>query len=116
MPIDLLDAAVNLAVRSSDVMSALDDESLRVRNLQPGKYTLRIDGDTVGTYPSAKLEEGINLAELATPMTKQAAEVLTLTYDHNEIHFARWRLVGLALEKYALKRKEPAMEGVARLG
>src|SRR5260370_41925207 len=101
MPIDLLDAAVNLAVRSSDVMSALDDESLRVRNLKPGTYTLRIDGDTVGTYTSAQMEDGINLAELATPMAKQAAEVLMLTYNHNEIHFARWRLVEIALEKFA---------------
>jgi lysophospholipase L1-like esterase len=115
MPIDWPDAAVKLAVQSSDLMSALDDEALRVRNLQPGKYTLKIDGEAVGTFASGQLEDGINLAELVTPMSKQAWEVLLLTYHHNSIHFARWRLVGLALEKYALKQKQPAMEALDRL-
>jgi hypothetical protein len=115
MPIDFSDAAVKLAVQSSDVISALDNESLRVRNLAAGKYTLKVDGETVGTFTSAKLEEGINLAELTTPMSKQAAEVLLATYHHNEIHFARWRLVGFALEKYTLKGKRAAMKALDRL-
>ena len=115
MPIDWSDAAVKLAVQSSDLMSTLDDERLRVRNLQAGKYTLRIDGETVGTFTSAQMEVGINLAELATPMSKQAAKVLVLTYNHNEIHFARWRLVQFALEKYTLKRKQAAVEALDRL-
>jgi lysophospholipase L1-like esterase len=115
MPIDWSDAAVKLAVQSSDLMSTLDDERLRVRNLQAGKYTLRIDGETVGTFTSAQMEVGINLAELATPMSRQAAKVLMLTYNHNEIHFARWRLVQFALEKYTLKRKQAAVEALDRL-
>jgi lysophospholipase L1-like esterase len=115
MPIEWSDAAVKLAVHCSDLMSTLDDEALRVRNLQPGKYTLKIDREAVGTFASKQLEDGINLAELATPMSKQASEVLSLTYHHNNIHFARWRLVGFALEKYALKQKQPAMETLDRL-
>ena len=69
----------------------------------------------MGTYTSAQMEDGINLAELATPMAKQAAEVLMLTYNHNEIHFARWRLVEFALEKFTLKRKQAAVEALDRL-
>jgi lysophospholipase L1-like esterase len=115
MPIDFSDAGVKLAVQSSDVISALNDESLRVRNLKAGKYTMTIDGEKVGTFTSEQMEDGINLAELATPMSKQASEVLLATYHHNEIHFARWRLVGFALEKYTLKRKQAASEALDRL-
>jgi lysophospholipase L1-like esterase len=115
MPIDLSDPAVKLAVQSSDVMSALNDESLRVRNLKAGKYRLKIDGDTVGTFTAAEIEKGINLAELVTPMSKQSAEVLLATYYHNGLHFARWRLVEFSLEKYTLQKKQAAVEALDRL-
>jgi hypothetical protein len=45
------------------------------------------------------LAQGINLAELSTPMTRQAAEVHVLTLRHNNIHAARWRQIQVPLEK-----------------
>lgn len=99
MPVDLKDPLTQLAVSSSDFFAALDQETLRVRHLDPGTYELKIDGDGVGDFTAAQLESGINLAELATPMSKQAAEVHALTLKHNNVHFFRWRTLQTVLEK-----------------
>ena len=115
MSIDWSDAALKLAVQCSDIMTALDQEPLRVRNLGPGKYTLRIDGQAVGDFTATQLDAGINLAELSTPMSAQAKDVLMATFHHNEMHFARWRLVEFSLEKYKLEGKRAAVEALDRL-
>jgi lysophospholipase L1-like esterase len=93
MPVDLKDAATSLAINSSDFMDALNRETLKVSGLSGNEYTLRIDGEKVGLFPRAQLEEGINLALYTTPMTKQAQQVHRLTLQHNDIHFTRWRQV-----------------------
>jgi hypothetical protein len=98
MPIDWKDAPVALAIRSSDFLAALDQEMLRVSGLAAGSYTLKIDGDTVGNFSAEQLGQGINLAEYATPMAKQAADVHKLTLGHSNIHFARWRMVQVPLD------------------
>jgi hypothetical protein len=97
-PIDWKDEAVALSVHSSDILTALDQETLRVSGLVAGSYTLKIDGDAVGSFSADQLARGINLAEYATPMVKQAAEVHKLTVEHNTIHFARWRMVQVPLD------------------
>src|SRR5262249_50807378 len=61
--------------------------------------SLRIDGEAVGTYSAEQLSSGINLAELATPMARQAANVHALTLQHNAIHATRWRQVQVPLQK-----------------
>ena len=63
-----------------------------------GAYTLKIDGEPVGDFSAEQLSAGINLAELATPMSKQAAEVHALTLKHNNVHFFRWRTLQTTLE------------------
>jgi hypothetical protein len=76
----------------------LDQERLRVSGLAAGNYTLKIDGETVGNFTADQLGEGINLAEYATSMTRQAAGVHKLTLAHNAVHFARWRVVEVPLD------------------
>ena len=49
------------------------------------------DDEAVGTFPADRLAQGIDLAELVTPMMRQAAEVHALTRRRNNIHAARWR-------------------------
>ena len=98
MPIDWKDTAVALAVHSSDFLSALNQEMLRVSGLAAGNYTLKIDGEIVGNFSADQLAQGINLAEYATPMSKQAADVHKLTLGHNNIHLARWRMVQVPLD------------------
>ena len=84
---------VQLAFSSSDFIDALDREVLTVTGLGPGRYTLKIDGQTVATYSADQWRAGVNLAEAETPMSKQALEVLQLTYRHNVLHWARWHLI-----------------------
>ena len=98
MPVDPKDPVVALAVASSDFIETLNQQTLRVSGLDEGTYTLKIDGDAVGDFPSAQLAAGINLATMATPMTKQAAEVHALTLKHNNVHFFRWRTLQTTLE------------------
>jgi lysophospholipase L1-like esterase len=98
MPVDLRDPVIALAVASSDFMDALNQEGLRVTGLAAGSYTLRIDGESVGTFTAANLESGLNLATLPTPMVKQAAEVHSHTLKHNNVHFFRWRTLQTTLE------------------
>jgi lysophospholipase L1-like esterase len=99
MPVDLRDATVALSVRSSDFVETLNQQTLKIRGLAAGRYTLRIDGEPVGSFGAEQFASGINLAELPTPMARQAAEVHALTLKHNNIHFVRWRQVQVPMEK-----------------
>jgi len=114
MPVEWKDDVVALAVRSSDFLAALDHERLRVSGLASGNYTLKIDGETVSAFTAGQLGEGINLAEYATPMAKQAAEVHKLTLEHNSIHFARWRMVQVPLDGqgFALAPAETSLDSL----
>jgi len=97
MPVDLRDPAMGLAVGSSDFVQTLNQQTLRVRGLD-GRYTLKIDGESIGEFSGAQLGEGLNLATIPTPMAKQAAEVHALTLKHNNVHFFRWRTLQTVLE------------------
>ena len=93
MPVDLKDPVVALAVRSSDFLQTLNQQTLKVRGLSAANFNLKIDGDEIGSFTKEQLAEGINLAILPTPMAKQAAEVHKLTLQHNNLHFQRWRQI-----------------------
>ncbi len=115
MPIDLSDKVVALAVHSSDLVEALDQEPLKVTGLAAARYSLTIDGEKVGDFTRQQLEEGINLAVLPTPMSKQAAKVHDLTLKHNDVHFASWRDVQVALEDYKLSLEPAAVDALDKL-
>jgi lysophospholipase L1-like esterase len=87
------DPFVALAVHSSDLMEALDQETLRIQGLAPGKYELRIDDRTVGAFDQDQLAAGINLAPLETPMLDQARLVAFDTERRNDIDKTRANLV-----------------------
>jgi lysophospholipase L1-like esterase len=97
MPVDLNDPAVALAVKSSDFLPALNQQTLKVTGLSGANFDLKIDGDEVGSFSREQWAEGINLATLPTPMAKQAAEVHKLTLQHNNVHFQRWRQIEVPL-------------------
>jgi len=115
MPFDAKDSVLMLAVRSSDFIETLNRQPLKVTGLSEPRYTLRIDGEPVGTFTREQLAEGLNLAVLPTPMARQAAEVHQLTLAHNNIHAARWRQVQVPLEKYHAERAPAAMEALDAL-
>lgn len=106
---------VSLVLRSSDVADGLNSEPLKVTGLKSGVYTLKIDGDTVGTFNSDELARGVNLGTRETPMSKQADEVYQLTVSHCNIHNDRWRTVQVPLEKYNLAATQPAEQSADAL-
>jgi lysophospholipase L1-like esterase len=87
------DPFLDLAVRSSDLIEALDQEVLRIDGLPPGKYQLRIDDRSVGIFDHDQLTSGVNLALLETSMLQQARMVAFDTERKNEIDKARAGLV-----------------------
>lgn len=103
-PLDGQNSPESVAAYSSDFFPAMDDQPLRVKNLKPGGYTLRIDGEPVAMYPADQFARGINLAALETPMLKQAREILKLVNQAGDLHLGRWRLVQVPLARYGLPR------------
>ena len=99
MPVDLQEALTVLALKSSAFSDALNRQPLKVRSLSAATYSLRIDGQVVGSFSSEQLAAGINLAELPTPMVDQAAAVHALTLQHTAIHNTRWRQVQVPLQR-----------------
>ena len=90
--LDPADPLVALVLKSSDFVTALDQETLMVRGLTPTThYMITIDGAEIKDFTGEQLAQGINLATLDTPMTQQANTVLALTRKHNDQHFERWR-------------------------
>lgn len=108
-------ALMALAIHSSDVTEALNEEPLRITGLKPGSYGLRIDGTVVGSFSNADLANGVNLAVLNTPMAQQANEVYELTVAHATIHNDRWRNIQVPLAKYELPEAKPAMDSLDSL-
>src|SRR5262249_11570256 len=87
MPIELKNPVIALAVKASDVEEALNREVLRVTGLGSARYRLAIDGAEVAEFSKDQLAAGVNLAEYATPMMRQALAVHRLTIHHNDLHF-----------------------------
>ena len=88
---------IALAIQSSDLATALNNEPLIVTGLHNGVYALRIDGEDIGTYTNDQLTNGVNLGLLKTPMSDQAMEVYQLTTQHVDLHWDRWRHVQVPL-------------------
>jgi len=112
MPVDLNDPIVALAVKSSDFLQALDQETLKVTGLSAANFNLKIDGEEAGSFSREQLAEGINLATLPTPMAKQAAEVHKLTLHHNNIHFQRWRQIQVPFAEDKTPKVQKAAQGL----
>jgi lysophospholipase L1-like esterase len=110
MPYDPSNPVTALVMRCSDFIQALNQEPLRVTGLKAQHYTLKIDDETIGTFTPAQLAEGINLAELSTPMSKQAMTVETLTEKHNMVHFGRWRMIQVPLAGLSAPHLQQALD------
>jgi lysophospholipase L1-like esterase len=114
MPIDVSDAPTVLALRASDFLEALDQETVKVTGLAAARYSLKIDGEHVGTYSNDVLAQGINLAAVQTPMLKQAMDVHYLTRLHNDVHFTRWRQVQVPHGKDITPTLQKSMDALDR--
>lgn len=115
MPIDMRDPVIALAVQSSDVIKDLNQEILKVSNATASEYTLKIDGEDLGSFSREQLGNGVNLAELSTPMMRQAADVHRLTLRHNDIHFNRWRQIQVPLQDLDAEKVNRATDALDSL-
>ncbi len=61
------------------------NEKVTVRDLAPGRYDLKIDGQLIGTYTSGQLAAGVELEENSkTPQFQQAVKVAELNKQKND--------------------------------
>jgi lysophospholipase L1-like esterase len=100
--------SVDLAIRSSDITAALNQQVLKVEGMPSGTYSLKIDGTSVGAFNNDQLATGVNLAVLKTPATDQAMKVYQLANSHEEIHYDRWRNIDVPLAEYKMPESTPA--------
>jgi hypothetical protein len=90
----------------------LDQQTLKVTGLVASQYRLKIDGIDLGLFSKEQLNEGIDLAELSTPMLKQALEVHDLTLKHNSLHAARWQELQVGLANKSLPHLQAALDAL----
>ena len=118
MPIETFpsDELLQLALRSSDFMDALNRETLAVTGLTPSrKYAVKIDGQTIATHSADQWGAGVDLSQENTPMLKQAVEVLQLIYRHNNLHWARWHMIQTSFESEQPPSMDQAMAALDTL-
>ncbi len=92
-PASEVDPVLALVLKNSDVVAALDQETLQVRSLTPGSYDLLIDSRKVGGFTDAQLASGINLATMETPMLEQSRVVAFDTEKVNFLESQRFQIV-----------------------
>ncbi len=115
MPVDRKNAAIALALKASDFEIALNQQILKVTGAVAPKYTLAIDGEKVAELTRDQLASGVNLAELATPMARQAKAVHDLTLGHNNLHYLRWRTVQVPNQRRGYPGLQQAIAGLDAL-
>ena len=74
----------------------LNRHILKVAGLKAGPYTVSVNGAVIATRSAYDLANGLNLAAVETPATRQAEEVLALVFKKNDLYSERWRKVQLA--------------------
>ena len=92
------DAALGYSITNAG--HRMSRERLRVTGLSPGRYKLRIDGETVGVYDYLELSGGIELqANDNTPQYAQSVKVAELNKQRNEKAIRRLRDYWLGLKQ-----------------
>jgi len=94
----------------------LSSEKLAVRNLAPGKYELKIDGESVGQWTDVELAVGVDLGENPkTPQFQQALRVALVNKRRNAMgeHPMRIDWAQLKAQRSILKQAEEANESIS---
>lgn len=88
----------------------MSNEKVTVRNLPPGKYEIRIDGQPIGHWTDGQLAFGVEIGENpATPQYQQALKVAGLNQRRNAEAYVRIRNEYGALK--SRRNKIRALEG-----
>lgn len=87
----------------------LNVDVLRVTGLTAPEYRLTVGGAFVANLTRQELEQGVNLASLASfPTSSQANTILALAFKHTGLHFQRWRSLQVPNSKSGLGTDDPA--------
>jgi lysophospholipase L1-like esterase len=92
--------AAALIDKLSGFTRQLDQEPLVVTGLSASRYTLKIDGKTIGAFSAGQLAKGINLADYFTPMLWQAYHVSNIVWEEIQAHCVGRYEVQTMLENY----------------
>jgi len=93
LPLDDKNAGQQFLRQISDIDRDLDQQILKVQGLSPGNYQLTIDGQPTGIFTSGELAQGINLADMSTPMRGQSYRVSWYIRDREDAHYVRLRML-----------------------
>ncbi len=93
-----LDPVLAATVKLSDLVTALDQQTLAFHGLAVGNYDLLIDDRKIATFSSDDLTGGINLATLPTPMLEQARLVAYDTEKKNALESQRFQIIRASTE------------------
>lgn len=115
MALDKGPETIPLALHYTDVVNALDQQTLQVTGLNSGRYRLQIDDEIIGWFEARELERGINLGPLSTPMARQSLAVQIEAFKHNNLHVASWRMVQDAYKDDHLPGTRAAAEALQTL-
>jgi lysophospholipase L1-like esterase len=88
-----VDPVLALVLKYSDVVAALDQETLKVSSLTAGSYDVLIDGRKIGSFTASQLAGGINLSTMDTPMLEQARLVALDTEKVNFLESQRFEII-----------------------
>jgi len=73
-----------------------NQELLKIKHLEAGKYMLIIDQDTIDSFSEKQLSEGINLTNYhQTPQFKQAMKVQKLSWERHQLISSKLRLMAI---------------------
>jgi lysophospholipase L1-like esterase len=93
LPLDDKNIGHKFLRQISDIDHDLDRQLLTVQGLTPGNYQLTIDGLPTGIFSSDQLAQGINLADMSTPMRGQSYRVSWFIRDREDAHYVRLRML-----------------------
>jgi lysophospholipase L1-like esterase len=106
---------VPLVLKCSTVFDDVNQEPLKITNLRSGTYELFIDGESQGKFTAQQFGDGINLAELNTPMMKQSASVANWTARRQYLRQTMWRGIAIWSEGLNLTQRDQAIRGLEKL-
>ncbi len=109
LPLGFEDAETELAQKAGADLESLDREPLVVTGLASGRFELKIDGQSVGTFADAELAKGVNLARYRTPMVWQAYAVKWSVEGGHEAQRVRRELLVAAAKDPSLQAPADAL-------
>jgi len=75
----------SLGFKLTNAGDLMSQETVKISGLHAGKYSLQINGETIGDYTHLQFSEGIELQENdKTPQYRQAAKIAQLNKERNE--------------------------------